>query len=135
MRDYEFRGRDKYGQWHYGSLLINDHRTAQKDIFDIQYYIYTTKYYIYTTTGSFLIEPGTIGQYIGKKDAHGNKIFTGDMVCVDDMFWEIYYDNEDACYYLRNVRHTLSMDFVSFYDSELEIQGNIHDNPELLKEE
>lgn len=92
--------------------------------------------------GNFTIKirPETLGMYIGKEDINGKKIFTGDV-----LKYESKIDGETDVEYLipyweRSISGLMLHSSQSNYPidiaddiSELEIIGNIHENPELLK--
>ena len=61
------------------------------------------------------------------------EVSRGDIVCADEELWEVCYDKEDACYYLHSGRYMEH--FSCFYDEELEVHGNMIDNPELMEEQ
>lgn len=76
----------------------------------------------------------TIGRYIGANDKNHKEIFEGDIVkSCDNCIYEIRWDNQRAMFYLKNDITHMSADFYHYFASDLEIIGNIHDNPELLK--
>lgn len=74
-----------------------------------------------------------IMQYTGKKDKNGTKIFEGDIVLVDEYEQEIAiikWDEECGNFYFE--LDNLYLTFDEYYANELEVVGNIYDNPELL---
>ena len=60
-----------------------------------------------TVNGSwvdYVVDPQTIGQYTGKNDIEGTKIFEGDML--SDKFgfmYEVYFDEDEAAFMLRDL--------------------------------
>ena len=127
MREIEFRAKRKDNdEWIYGSLLIDKIQNSYV-IVDNQEGIGRE------------INPETIGQYTGLKDKNGKKIYEGYIVKDDYCIYEIVYDGNG--YYVKVVRllkecgteEGLLYDLSDYKD--LEVIGNIWDNPELLKEE
>lgn len=95
---------------------------------------------IYICGHSWLtFEQCEIMQYTGLKDKHGVKIFEGDIIkcgLYGQSIGEIVYIN-CSFGFLRNTG--IGTDFIQipirhdFYNFPLEVIGNIHENPELLK--
>lgn len=119
MRTIKFRGKSieghNIGEWVFGDLHI---RSAFP--------------HVHTDVGARCkIDPNTIGEFTGLTDKNGNEIYEGD----------IYrYDNPDS---INELSYCAGGGFAGFdltpaIHSEnrlldVEVIGNIHDNPELLK--
>lgn len=83
-------------------------------------------------------------QFTGLCDKNGREIYEDDIILVKDTYsrvilWdkmsfalmpcEFYHDKT---FWVMNLQHP-GEDWWEFFDKEIEIIGNIHDNPELLK--
>ena len=77
------------------------------------------------------IDHKTIGQYTGLTDKNSKKIFEGDIVEYQEEYGEIEYFEQEAMFAVSF--DTWCTDFDHLYGKDVEIIGNIHDNPELLK--
>lgn len=91
-------------------------------------------------------EKYTLMQYTGLHDKNGKEIYEGDIVLYQD--WEMAYEGggndsfinkgiveycEDNCCFNVTERQTVDLADVLYKDNEdLEVIGNIYDNPELL---
>lgn len=118
MREILFRGKAIDGNWYYGVPLV----------FTEDYVCITAPH-----TNNKKVEANTIGQYTGLT-CNGNKIFEGDIVkgAWDTIFQVVY----DDCYLGFRAKEEGGMhNCIDYYGLDLiEVIGNIHDNPELLKE-
>mgnify|MGYP002524739668 CR=1 FL=1 len=98
------------------------------------------------TTGGFdLVDvfPESVGQFTGLTDKNGEKIFEGDIVKGDLGLG--YGDNENHIAYIEYQEDGMSFCLVEILEEDfgkcaeisddLEVIGNIYDNPELLGEE
>ena len=122
MRDIIFRGkRIDDGEWVEGDLLHGYCRGENEPCIASQKHSCT-----------FDVIPETVGQYTGLKDKNGKRIFHGDIVT--------HFSN----YLAKRINNAETNEDGSFMSGEaflidwvecggVEIIGNIHDNPELLK--
>ena len=86
------------------------------------------------------VQPKTVGQFTGLTDKNGKKIFEGDIVQGTIVSaWnkalircEVVYDKDGFI----SVERTRNQDWVHKvkFAKDIEVIGNIHDNPELLGE-
>lgn len=73
------------------------------------------------------VDPTTIGQCTGLRDKHGKLIFEGDIVQHDGNSHEIGYMQKYAAFALKGLEYGMVLAWE--YLSEIEIIGNIYDNP------
>ena len=124
MREILFKAKTCNGEWVQGLL-------AHKD----------NKWYISNKEGipfAFEVRPETICQYTGLKDKNDKKIFEGDLILLmDSWYCAVEYDVENARFilngeYVKNEDEVTHSSFVPYYQNDVEVIGNIFDNPELL---
>lgn len=117
------------GEWIEGSLV---HQTEYYGDQVDRYHILYTGEFDMDYYDSVIVDPKTIGQFTGACDKNGKKIFEGDIIrgLMDfgpagliESIVPIYFDTSAGGYQWNY-----------FNMSTIEVIGNIHDNPELLKE-
>ena len=134
MREILFRGkRVDNGEWVYGNLITDGEDVfilVKEDLLkglDVGGWIDGAQ--------SYEVIPETVGQYTGLCDKNGAKIFEHDIVriavCGTYDNYVISYDKENARFVVGDTGFT----FWSYISTKIEVIGNIHDNPELLKGE
>lgn len=143
MREILFRGkRVDNGEWIFGDLirnLIYDGREKEMRIGDI-YFEHNGDIH---GTAVCKVIPETVGQFTGLTDKNGKKIFEGDIVKGDLGLG--YGDNEKHIAYIEYQEDGMSFCLVEILEEDfgkcaeisddLEVIGNIHDDPELLGEQ
>lgn len=92
-----------------------------------------------------IINDGVVGEYTGLKDQNGKKIFEGDIVRYRHEFWQCPMQSVvEYCADKRNYPsfdlkdndyETNALQLAYERDIEIEVVGNIHDNPEMLEVE
>lgn len=122
-REILFRGkRVDNGKWIYGDLF---HRNDELLINN------------YSQGFNLAIIPSTVGQYTGLTDKNGKKIFEGDILSTgnpDDYYGIVEWDEKNPGLAVSFGGLFEGFEELIFIDKvELEIIGNIYDNPELLE--
>jgi hypothetical protein len=136
MRETLFRGKplskttllkQDHG-WVYGlpvPIRINTYETDRIEM--VGFHNYDELDYYELQSEDDEVDPKTVGQYIGLKDADGKKIFEGDIL------------ESPVIHYSRKLtRRIIVTDireckFMSLYVNEYRVVGNVHDNPEMLE--
>lgn len=128
MREILFRGkRTDNGEWVEGYYYKAKYCRTDDELCD---YITVPHPKEYNQPSShYIVNPETVGQYIGLKDRNGTNIFEGDIVkrvwFGKMSIYQIVYDNDLTSFIGRaGVRFT-TFDYGS---TEFEVVGNIYDN-------
>lgn len=74
----------------------------------------------------------TVGQFIGLTDKNGKKIFEGDIMSERGHLFVVVYDTKWARFRLQHIGRGIQYPEWN-RGEQMEIVGNIHDNPELLE--
>ncbi len=126
MRKILFRGkRTENNEWFYGDLIqgVDHHNETATSILP-RVIAYTEE------RVSYLVDPETVGQYTGINDMNGKMIFDGDILKFGEYIWTVEWKADRLGYgYVEKADRMLEFD-----GGNCEIIGNIHDNPELIKE-
>lgn len=149
MRDIKFRGKKKYdGKWIYGYLFNNGY-DGEEERFFIGYIIidgYTgTADDDWDITGIDFAEiiPETVCQYTGLKDKDGQEIWENDIVYRTSLDCDNNTKQEVGiiCYHEYNTSFEIKQfNPIRYYftgvfnNGNIEVIGNIFDNPELLED-
>ena len=131
IREVIFRGkRTDNGKWECGDLLSPNEFNA---IPHIVYIDYLNEYGDIGEISTPVI-PETVGQFTGLVDKNGKRIFEGDIVTGyfnhEKIVGYIFYGGNAQFFIRRDGIYGIRLDNS---DCWLEVIGNIHDNPELLK--
>lgn len=137
MREILFRGKEvRKGKWIEGYYChYDDIKDSGKDDCDYIVEKHNGEYFPFKE-----VITETVGQYTGLTDKNGKKIFEGDILQgTITSRWnkslircEIVYKG-DCFLAIEKISNTLWEHKVRF-SKDIEVIGNIHDNPELLKE-
>lgn len=123
MREILFRG--KFGnEWKYGFLSIEPKGLVIKEPYKNE------------SSNVWHIDADTVGQYTGLTDKNGTKIFEGDIIDFfgrsdGDGYGVVKYDAYETEFGFEydNIYRSLGR---NFYPENIEVVGNVYDNPELV---
>lgn len=132
MREIKFKGFSKtLNKWIIGVpyfsegnwWILVDENTKSKDI----------------GTGSYFVDKNSISQYTGLKDKNGVEIYEGDIVKYKyisrEQIAEIKYNKEKLGFDFADNKANLSYAYNFRQINNIEVIGNIYENPELLGDE
>ena len=133
MREIKFRGNllldyvpTKYERtWVYGDL-VRELETGRTFILDLSHFTEETK----LSDVMMEVDPKSVGQFTGLKDKNGKEIYEGDILILKP--WGVDKSIEvvkDMVELLQEYGHYSA----EYGYKEIEVIGNIYENPELLK--
>ena len=122
-REILFRGkRVDTGELVEGSLIGNDVIVGKIVEFEEDYFC--TEFW-------YKVDPETVGQFTGMTDKKGKKLFEGDVYSMGEknILYVVIFDKSQ---FIGKQVGNRSLAGLEYWKSDIEIIGNIHDNPELL---
>ena len=132
MRDILFRGKRKdNGEWVYGYYV----EAEKLDKSGTEYFIIEKS----ADGASNAVIPKTVGQCTGLEDKNGNLIFDGD-ICKGawKTKFEVFWDKPKTSFQVRTDYNSPNGRDLTYYANyqdgiiDVNVIGNIYDNPELL---
>ena len=138
-REIKFRGKSNhpesfsYGDFVFGSLIKRGELDPLINVYDEN------------SSRDVRVDPNTIGQFTGLMDCKGREIFEGDIINyirhrLDGTGFleqgKVEWRNEEGCYVFVNrfpTRDNRELVTPLIRCKEINVIGNIHDNPELME--
>ena len=132
--DILFRGKLSHlKQWVEGNLITA--RNGAKYIIPFDIFERDGHHLVIDSDEPYWVDPETVGQFTGLTDKNDKRIYDGDIVINKNLHskkWVVEYRTDSE--YVGFVLVEVGKSCISYFTSraEVEIMGNIHDNPELL---
>ena len=131
MREILFKGkRTDNGAWVEGAFCLKDCDDPFGDMVDRPSII---KYDPPCDGFWFRVDPETVGQFTGLTDKNGKKIFEGDIISGLGNTYVCKWDEGNVEFTVFDSKESFGLAYAAY--PCMEVVGNIHDNPELLKNE
>lgn len=126
MRPIKFRGLGKYGEYHdkwvYGNLIdvynSNSHESELCIVLELEQFSYGEANW----ENVIPVDPSSVGQFTGQIDKNDRDIYEDDVVTLKDNRVAIVSYQKNLCGFYA--------DFHTIDHWDMEVIGNIHDNPQ-----
>lgn len=130
-REVRFRGRRKNGEWIYGDLIHFSPENKESCMIIPKGLILHSPY-----TNPYTVKYNTVGQYTNRNDKHGVEIYEDDIVKTNRGIGVVRYNAHQWFYEVAEIDEPITNKRVpgGIPEEDWEVLGNIHDNPELLKQ-
>lgn len=136
-REIKFRGkRVDNGEWvcgYYFLTPLTDESTGSKPEDGWYFLTGRPRHCISKNNAVYEIIPESVGQFTGRHSKDCKEIYEEDIAKVEDYIAVIKWDAETCRFVIDIPSENVVYDFDNFYGEDLEVIGNIYENPEFLE--